>query len=85
MFKVAKAMHILAPKALSSIPPTQTGIPAFSHNLFISTELVNPPALPGLIFIYLHAFISIAFLAFSTLFIDSSKQIGVLIDFASFE
>ena len=72
-------MQILAPSALSSIPPTQTGIPAFSANLLISIEFVKPPTLPGLIFMYLHAFISIACLALSTEFIDSSKQIGVLI------
>ena len=78
-------MQVLAPNALSSIPPTQTGMPAFSANLFISIALVRPPTLPGLILIYLHAFNSIACLALSTLFIDSSKHRGVLIDFASFE
>ena len=48
-------------------------------------ELVNPPTLPGLMFINLHAFISIACLALSTLLIDSSKHIGVLISEDNFE
>ena len=52
-------MQMLDPRALSSMPPTQTGIPAFSANLLISSEFVMPPTLPGLIFIYLHELIFI--------------------------
>ena len=72
-------MQILAPNALSSIPPTHTGIPAFSAILFISKEFVNPPTLPGFIFIYSQASISTAWIALSTPLIDSSKQMGVSI------
>ena len=85
MSRVANAIQVLTPKALSSIPPIQTGIPASSANLLISREFVIPPTLPGLIFMYLQASISIACLVLSTPFIDSSRQIGVSIIFESLE
>ena len=73
------------PTALSSMPPTQTGIPDLKHISCIFTELYKPPTLPGLIFTYLHAPISIACSIRLTLFILSSRQTGVFIISDNFE
>lgn len=47
---MARATQVDAPTALSSMPPTQQGIPAWAHRSWICTAGVNPPTRPGLTF-----------------------------------
>ena len=74
---VAKAMEGAWPVADSNIPPTQTGTLLSLHNFCISNALVKPPTLLVLMFIHLHALISIAFFARAGELMLSSRQMGV--------
>ena len=74
----ARWMLWARPMPLSSMPPCQTGMPCAAQRSWTRMDSPWPPTRPGLMLMMRQAWSAIASSAARTVWIDSSRQIGVV-------